>query len=62
MRISRARLLALASSAADTLMLPTTRAVAMIRIAHGTRTPPRRGRTDRGAIQEVGEGDTPATD
>jgi SAM-dependent methyltransferase len=61
MRISRVRFLAMASAAAGTLMLPTTRASAMIRGDHGTRTPPHRGLTYRSVVHEVGEGDTPAT-
>ena len=61
MRISRARFLAMASAAAGPLMLPTTRASAMIRGDHGTRTPPHRGLTYRSVVHEVGEGDTPAT-
>ncbi|MFI7407452.1 hypothetical protein ACIBU0_02050 [Streptomyces sp. NPDC049627] len=61
MSISLARFLAMASAAADALMLPTTRAAAMIRIAHGTRTPPRRDLTCRSVVHEGGEGDTPDT-
>lgn len=61
MRISRARFLARVSAAVGTLMLPTTRAAAMIRVAQGTRTPPHRGPTHRSVVHEVGEGDTPAT-
>ncbi|WP_175647772.1 hypothetical protein [Streptomyces cyaneochromogenes] len=49
MRISRARFLAMASAAVGTLLLPTTRAAAMIRIVHGERTPPCRGSSHGGS-------------